>query len=77
MCATRQPSWLELESVIPLEAEADGISVEKITTLSADTQQREYPEFILQLSKRRRGMNLKHALSIAGTRIDSGSYSAA
>ena len=63
----RPPSWLELESVLPLEAESGVTSVETVTTLSADTQRREYPEFIIQLSPRRQGMKLKHALRIAGT----------
>ena len=61
------PSWLELESVLPLEAEPGVTSVETVTTLSADTPRREYPEFIIQLSPRRQGMKLKHALRIAGT----------
>ena len=63
----RPPSWLELESIIPLEAEPGVTSVETITTLSAETQRREYPEFVIQLSPRRQGMKLKHALRIAGT----------
>ena len=63
----RPPSWLELESVLPLEAEPGVTSVETVTTLSAETQRREYPEFIIQLSPRRQGMKLKHALRIAGT----------
>ena len=63
----RPPSWLELESVLPLEAESGVTSVERITTLSAETQRREYPEYIVQLSRRRQGMKLKHALRIAGT----------
>jgi len=46
----RPPSWLELEGVIPLEAEPGVTSVETVTTLSAETQRREYPEFIIQLS---------------------------
>jgi hypothetical protein len=52
----RPPSWLELESVLPLEAEPGVTSVETVTT-----------EFIIQLSPRRQGMKLKHALRIAGT----------
>jgi hypothetical protein len=65
--SARPPTWLELESVIPLEAEPGVTSVETVTTLSADTLQREYPELIVQLSPRRRGMKLKNALRIAGT----------
>ena len=56
----RPPSWPELESVLPLEAEPGVTSVETVTTLSAETQRREYPEFIIQLSPRRQGMNCKH-----------------
>ena len=67
MSDIRPPSWLELESVLPLEAEPGVTSVETVTTLSAETQRREYPEFIIQLSPRRQGMKLKHALRIAGT----------
>jgi hypothetical protein len=63
----RPPSWLELESVIPLEAEPGVTSVETVTSLSADTQRREYSEFIIQLSPKRQGMKLKYALRIAGT----------
>ena len=63
----RPPSWLELESVLPLEAEPGVTSVETVTSLSAETQRREYSEFIIQLSPRRQGMKLKHALRIAGT----------
>jgi hypothetical protein len=54
----RPPSWLELESVLPLEAEPGVTSVETVTTLSAETQRREYSEFIIQLSPRRQGMKL-------------------
>jgi len=63
----RPPSWLELESVLPLEADPGVTSVETVTTLSAETQRRKYPELIIQLSPRRQGMKLKHALRIAGT----------
>jgi hypothetical protein len=60
----RPPSWIELESSIPLSA-AEGTSVEKITSLSEDTIRRRFPEFVVQLSARRSGMKLKHALAIA------------
>lgn len=53
------PSWLELESVQKLSV------VEKITSLSADSLRRRFPQFIVKLSKRRDGMKLKHALAIA------------
>jgi len=39
--------------------------VEEITSLSADTIRRTYPEFIIKLSPRRDGMKLKDALAIA------------
>jgi hypothetical protein len=54
------PSWVELESAKPLA------EVEKITSLDRDTLVREFPQYIVQLSKRRKGMKLKHALAIAG-----------
>src|SRR5262245_47739922 len=52
-------SPLELEKVqsIPKAVE--------FTTLSADTLDREYHGYIVQLSKRRRGLRLKHLLGIA------------
>jgi hypothetical protein len=55
----RPPSWLELESVKKMPV------VEEITSLSADTIRRTYPEFIIKLSPRRDGMKLKDALAIA------------
>jgi hypothetical protein len=54
------PSWLELESVKPLDV------AEKVTDLSRDTIKRRYPEFVVKLSPRREGMKLKHILQIAG-----------
>jgi hypothetical protein len=56
----RAPSYLELESVQPMPV------VTKITTLSADTIRRRYPELIVHLSERRVGMKLRNALAIAG-----------
>ena len=38
----RPPSWLELESVIPLEAEPGVTSVETVTSLTAETIRRRY-----------------------------------
>ena len=55
----RPPSWLELESVKKMPV------VEQITSMSADNLRRTYPEFIVKLSPRRDGMQLKHALAIA------------
>lgn len=58
--ADRPPTWLELESV-KLMAEA-----EQITTLSADTIKRRYPDWVVRLSPRREGIKLRHILQIAG-----------
>lgn len=55
----RPPTWLELESVRPLRPD-----VEKITSLSIDTLNRRFPDHIVKLSERRRGMKLKHVLAI-------------
>ena len=65
--ATEQaPSWLELESVIPLEStDAQQRTVKKITNLSADTLVRKYPQYVVRPSDRRVGMKLRHALAIA------------
>lgn len=50
---------LELESVKTLP------KVSEITSLSVDTIERRYPKYVVQLSPRRKGMKLKHALEIA------------
>jgi hypothetical protein len=64
------PSWIELQSVIPLESDKPGVvSARSVTSLSIDALEREYPEFIVRPSRGRRGMKLKHALRIAGTVI--------
>ena len=55
----RPPSWLELESVKKMP------EVEEITSLSGDNIRRNYPEYVVKLSPRRDGMQLKHALAIA------------
>lgn len=55
----KPPVWLEREAVLPL------VEVERITSLSADTLKRNYPELIVRLSPRRVGMKLKNALRIA------------
>jgi hypothetical protein len=55
----RPPSWLELESVKTME------TAEAITSLSADTIRRIYPHYVVQLSDRRGGMQLKNILAIA------------
>jgi len=71
----QRPSWLELESAIPLETSKPGArSVKGVTSLSADTIKREFPGLIVQLSTKREGMKLRDALAIAAgkaKRIDS------
>jgi hypothetical protein len=52
------PTWLELESVKPLA------QVSEITSLSPDTLTRRYPELIVHLSPRRRGMKVRNILKI-------------
>jgi hypothetical protein len=52
------PTWLELESVKPLN------EAEKITTLSTETLERRYPKYVVKLSPRRKGIKLKHILQI-------------
>jgi hypothetical protein len=56
--STERPDWLALERVIPLQ------EVTKITSLSRDTLQRHHKAKIVDLSPRRRGMKLRHALEI-------------
>jgi hypothetical protein len=58
--ADRPPTWLELESIRPLKPD-----VEEITSLPPDTIKRNYPKLVVQLSARRVGMKLRHALAIA------------
>jgi hypothetical protein len=70
------PSWIDLESVIPLarpkrlnkrhDPSEERRSAEQITGLSADTIKRLHPELIIELSERRRGIKLRDALAIAG-----------
>jgi hypothetical protein len=63
------PTWLELESVIPLEStNPETSTVKKITTLSADTIGRKYPNLIIRLSAKRVGMKLRNALAIASNK---------
>ncbi len=61
-----KPNWLDLKSIIPLKTTTGGRrDAEQITTLGADTIKREYPEYVVKLSKRRLGIKLRHALEIA------------
>jgi hypothetical protein len=62
--ACAPPSWLQLESVIPLGG-SDEVTAEKITDLGPDTLKRTYPDLIVRTSARRVGMKLRNALAIA------------
>ena len=73
-------SLLELEAVIPLSEKPKKTSakyakrtkemtVERITSLSRETIERQFPQYIITLSERRKGMKIKHALAIAGGNI--------
>jgi len=55
----RPPSWIELQSVIPMS------KVEEITSLSGDNIRRTYRHYVIKLSARRDGMQLKNVLAIA------------
>ena len=55
----RPPTWLELESVTPMD------EAEKVTSLDEDTLKRTYPEYVVRVSDRRIGMKLRHILTIA------------
>lgn len=61
---TRAPSWVELQSIIPLESD-DETSGKSVTSLSGDTLKRRYPDAIVEVSPRRVGIKLKDALAIA------------
>ena len=56
---TAEPTWLQLESVIPFS------EVEKITSLSRDAILKHYSHLCIRLTPARWGMKLKNALSIA------------
>ena len=53
------PAELALERIVPLDDAEDVAGVSKETLL------KEMPDKILQLSERRRGIRLKHALRLA------------
>jgi hypothetical protein len=57
-----RPRWLELKRILPLD------EVEKLTSLSNDSLERNYPDRIRQLSKRRKGMQLADVLEIVDGR---------
>lgn len=50
---------LELERIVPLE------EAEKLSSLSRDTIKRRYANKLIELSPRRLGMRVKHALMLA------------
>jgi hypothetical protein len=61
------PNW-ELERVIPLASTSkakSGPTAEQVTSLSADTLRRRYPELIRRVSPRRVGIKMRDALTIA------------
>jgi hypothetical protein len=60
-----KPSWLDLESVIPLRSPSAERDVERITSLSEDTIKRRHSKRVIHLSDRRVGMKLRDALAIA------------
>jgi hypothetical protein len=62
-----QPSWLQLESIIPLSGKKE-VTAETVTNLSRDNIERNHRDKIISLSPRRRGMKLRHALEIASGR---------
>jgi hypothetical protein len=53
-----KPTWIELERVVPLQEAA------RLKSVSIDTLKRRYADKIIDLSPRRRGMKLKHALGL-------------
>jgi hypothetical protein len=61
----RPPSWIELNSLIPLPPKKGVVSVKSVTGLSPDTVERRYPDAVVNVSPRRRGMKLGTALAIA------------
>ena len=57
--SSEPPTWLELESVRPLD------EAEAITSLDRDTLLTTYRHLCVRVSPKRWGMKLKHCLSIA------------
>ena len=54
----QRSSWQELERVLPLR------EAQKLTSVSRYSLVRNYPQYVVQVSPRRRGIKLKHALAI-------------
>jgi hypothetical protein len=62
----RPLSWLELESMIPLDTSKPGVTtVKTITTLSSDSIKRNYSQYVVRMSPKREAMKMRHALKIA------------
>jgi hypothetical protein len=63
------PTWLERRKVLKLSTKSKkprkNPTVEEITSLSADTLKRKYPDRVVHLSDHRVGMTLGDALDIA------------
>jgi hypothetical protein len=59
-----KPSWIQLESVIPLDGDEE-LTATKVAGISRDGLQRHHRDRIVQLSPRRVGMKLRDALAIA------------
>jgi hypothetical protein len=60
-----KPTWLELESIIPLTSSTEELTGESVTSLSADTLKRRHSNKIRKLRERRLGIKLRDALAIA------------
>ena len=63
--AGTEPTWLQLEALIPLELSVAPIDAHRITNLSADTIIRLYPDYIVRPSPRRLTIKMKTALAIS------------
>jgi hypothetical protein len=61
---------VEMLRTIPLESERPGVeTVRSITSLSADTVKRAFPQFVIKLTERREGMQRGNAFKIAAGKI--------
>jgi hypothetical protein len=54
---------LELHRIAPMD------EAEHLSSLSEDTLSRDFSEYIIKLSRRRRGMRVGHCLQIAGRKV--------
>lgn len=55
-------------SAIELNRIAPPPECERLSSLSWDTLEREYPQHIIKLSERRKGMRVRHALMIGAAK---------